>query len=369
MLTELSQDIRYAFRLMARERWFTAATVLALSLGIGATTTMVTILYLHERAGPALLRCHLARRRDQWCTAIAGLTDSVGNLEEWRLATRSFDGLWGEIEAPISLGDDARGTNQFAGTYISFNAFALLRERPALGRDFSPEDDRAGAPHVALLGYRLWAERYGSDPSVLGRTIRLNGEVATVIGVMPEGFTYPIDSQIWRPLASYPALQQETQRPIRVVGRLARGVTALQAQSELFSILSTLSTVAHTERTRRIMVTPLNEIYTGKPTQPVPMMLLAAMVVLLLLACSHAASLLLARSSGRSGELSMRAALGAGRNRLIRQLLVESVLMAMMAGVFGVAIAWVLVARLQPRLASPGCLTGSIFHSIRRSLS
>lgn len=354
LLTELAQDTRYAVRLMARERWFTAATVVALSLGIGATTTMVTILYcmnvrglpFHEAA--SLVGVTGERTRSQ------GPQVPLAIFEHWRSASRSFEALSAEIDAPINLGDETRGTDQFAGTYLSFDAFALLRERPEIGRDFLPEDDRTGAAPVAIVGYRVWTERYGSDPSIVGRTVRLNGEAATIIGVMPEGFAYPVDSQIWRPLTSFPNIQQAGQRPIRVVGRLARGVSAEQAGSELAAILSTLATVPDADRTRRTIVVPLNETYFGKVTQPVPMMLLAAVVVVLLIACSHAASLLLARSATRARELSMRSALGAGRARLIRQLLVESVLMALMAGTLGVAIAAVFVRAFATEISLAG---------------
>lgn len=339
VVTELVQDTRYALRLMARERWFTAATVVALSLGIGATTTMVTILYgmnvrglpFHEAA--ALVGVNGAPTRAQ------GRAIPLAIFEHWQSASRSFEQLAAEIDTPINLGDETLGTDQFAGTYLSAEAFAMLRERPALGRDFLRDDDRAGAAAVAIVGYRVWTDRYGSDASIIGRTVRLNGEPATIIGVMPEGFAYPIDTQIWRPLASFPAIQQARQRPIRIVGRLAHGVSAEQAQSELSATLSTLTTVSEADRTRRTVVIPLNETYFGKLTQPVPMMLLAAVVVVLLIACSHAASLLLARSATRARELSMRSALGAGRARLIRQLLVESVLVSLMAGTLGVVLA------------------------------
>jgi putative ABC transport system permease protein len=354
LVDELAQDVRYAVRLIARDRWFTAATVLALALGIGATTTMVTILYSMNLRG---LPFHEAR-------ALVGVTGEptrsqgtqipLAIFEQWRSATRSFAVLAAEIGSPINLGDEARGTDQFAGVYLSFDTFALLGERPLLGRDFLPEDDRAGAAPVAIVGHRVWTDRYGSDPSIVGRAVRLNGEAATIIGVMPEGFAYPVDTQIWRPLASFSNIREAAQRPVRIVGRLARGVSADQAQSELAAILSTLTTASDADRTRRTIVIPLNETYFGKLTQAVPMMLLAAVVVVLLIACSHAASLLLARSAARARELSMRAALGAGRGRLVRQLLVESVLMALIAGVLGVAIAAVFVRAFAAEVSLAG---------------
>lgn len=341
LLDDLLQDLRYAARLIARDRWFTAATVVALALGIGVSSTMITLIYSMNFRG---LPFHEA-------ASLVGVTGEPTRgqggqvpfavFEAWRAASRSFVGLAAEVDTPINLGGDAYATDQFGGTFVSHNTFALLGERPMFGRDFMPNDDRGGAPAVLIIGYRVWTDRYGSDPTMIGRTVRANGETATIVGVMPEGFTYPVDSQVWRPLMSLPALQLPTaaQRPIRILGRLNRGITAEQAQAELASIVSTLTTVPATDRTRRTIIMPLNETYFGRATQPVPMMMLAAVLVVLLIACSHAASLLLARSATRAREMSMRAALGADRGRLVRQLLVESVLMALMAGTLGIAIA------------------------------
>ena len=342
---EAMHDIRYALRVMARERWFTAATVIALSLGIGATTTMVTLLYsMNFRGLPfddarSLVGITGAPTRSQ------GGQIPYAIVEAWRSASRSFEHIAAQADSPINLGDETRGTEQFAGTYLSFNTFTLLRERPILGRDFLPDDERPGAAPVAVIGYRVWTDRYGSDPAVIGRTARLNGGPATIIGVMPEGFAYPVDTQVWRPLAALPGMSSPSaaERPLRVTGRLARGVTADQARAELDAILSTLTTVPEADRTRRTIIMPLNETYVGSATQPVPMMMLAAVAVLLLVACSHAASLLLARASARTRELSMRAALGAARGRLVRQLLVEAVLISLLSGLVAVAIAAVFV--------------------------
>jgi predicted permease len=340
IIDEVTQDVRYAIRLIARDRWFTAATVLALALGIGVSSTMVTLLYGMNFRG-------LPFDEAEQLVAITGETTRsqggrvpFGIFDAWRTASRSFAGIAAEVDSPINLGDDAQGTEQFGGTFLSYNMFALLRERPIIGRDFLPEDEVAGAPPVVIIGYRVWTDRYGSEPSVVGRTVRANGETATIIGVMPQAFAYPVSSEVWRPLSAFPALQDTgVQHPVRIVGRLADGVTGAQAQGELAAILTTLTAVADADRGRRTILMPLNETYVGKATQPVPMMMMAAVLVVLVIACSHAASLLLARSAARAREMSMRAALGAGRGRLVRQLLVESILMALMAGIVGIAIA------------------------------
>ena len=344
MINEALQDTRYALRLLRRDRWFTAATIVALALGIGVTATMVTLLYsMNLRALPFHDADELVGVTGE-PTRTQGGQIPYGVFHIWRAASRSFAGLAADIDSPINVGDEVRATEQLAGTFLSYNTFALLGERPILGRDFLPEDDRTGAAPVVILSYRVWVDRYGADRSVIGRIVRANRAAATIVGVMPDGFSYPVDTQIWAPLASFPGINEPAaaSRPIRIMGRLADEVDAPQAQAELATILTTATNVADADRRRRTIVMPLNETYLGKATQPVPMMILAA-AVLLLIACTHAASLWLARSAARSREMSMRAALGAGRGRLVRQLLIESVISALLAGILGVGIAWIFV--------------------------
>ena len=206
IVDELTQDVRYAARLIARDRWFTAATVLALSLGIGASSTMVTLLYGMNLRGLPFHEADEAGRRHRRADALAGRTGAVRESSRRGDLRREASPASPPKSIRRSTSATTRsGTEQFGGTFLSHNTFALLRERPMLGRDFLPEDDRAGAAAVVIIGHRLWTDRYGSDPAVIGRTVRANGESATIIGVMPEGFSYPIETQVWRPLASLPA--------------------------------------------------------------------------------------------------------------------------------------------------------------------
>ena len=334
------QDVRYALRLIARDRWFTAATVFALALGIGVTSTMATLIYCMNFRSLPFDRAHELVGIYGQINRGQGSQLPYGVFDGWRSASRSFSSMAAEVDAPINLGDETHATDQFGGTFMTHDTFAVLRVNPALGRAFTARDAQAGAPPVVIIGYRLWADRFGSDTGVIGRTVRANGQTATVIGVMPEGFSYPVDTQVWRLLSALPGMDTPAAaaRPVRIVARLASNVAPDQARAELAAILSTLP-VVETEGSRRTIILPLNETYVGKVTQPAPMMMMAAVVVVLLIACSHAASLFLARAAARAREMSMRAALGAGRARLVRQLLVESVITALIAGIAGTAIA------------------------------
>jgi predicted permease len=337
--------VRYALRLIARDRWFTAATVFALALGIGVTSTMATLIYCMNFRGLPFRDAHqLVGIGGEPSRAIGGQVP-FAVFEAWRSASRSVAAMTAEVDRPINLGDDVHATDQFGGTFLTHEIFEILGERPVLGREFRADDERPGADQVAIIGYRLWADRYGLDPAVIGRTVRANGQPTTVIGVMPEGFAYPIETQVWRPLSALPGMDTPAaaERPVRVVARLADGVTLAQARAELGAVVSTLTTIPEAERTRRTVVMTLNEARVGPTWQPLPMMMMAAVVVVLLIACGHAASLMLARAAARTRELSVRAALGASRVRVVRQLLVESVITALAAGVIGLGIAFVFV--------------------------
>lgn len=355
-LDEFMQDLRYALRLIARDRWFTAANVTTLALGIGVCSTMIALIYSMNFRGLPFDSPHEI-------VAVGGEpTPGLGSqlpfqvFDALRQSTGSFSALSAEVDAPVNLGDAEHGTEQFAGTFVNPGTFAVLRVQPTVGRVFHADDDRSGAPAVIIIGYRLWTDRYGADPNVVGRTVRVNSQPATVIGVMPEGFTYPIDQQVWRPLSALPGMDAPTagRRGVRIIGRLAEGVSVEGARARLAAMVTAFDALPEADRKRRTIVTPLNETYFGKPTQPVPMMMLAAVLVVLLIACSHAASLQLARAAARAREMCMRAALGAGRGRMVRQLLVESVVTALLAGVLGIGIALIFVRMFANEVTSFG---------------
>lgn len=340
-LAALGQDIRVAGRLLLRDRWSAAATIVALAIGMAGTATMLSIIYsLNVRALPFDEPERVVAVRGEANRAQRTLMP-LGIFEAWRDAATTLDGMAAHIGTAVNLGDDIQAADLLSGQFISHNLFATLGERPLVGRDFGPEDDRPGAAPVALVGYRVWTDRYGSDPAIVGRTIRTNGAPATIVGVMPDGFMYPVDTQIWLPLSALPAVSNPTGGGplVQIVARLDDGVSPGQARAELAALTSTMTTVSEADRTRQPDVLPLNEAYFGAALQTTPVLMIAATLIVLLIACSHAASLLIARSAARAREMAMRTALGASRARLVRQLLVESTSIAVIAGLLAMAMA------------------------------
>lgn len=337
----LLQDIRFALRMLVRDRGSAVATILALAIGMGGTATMLSLVYsLNFRPLPFADRNRLVAVRGEPNRAQRTLIP-FAVFEGWRDAATTLSGMAAHTGAPVNLGDDTRATDQLSGQFVSHSLFATLGQRPLLGRDFRADDDRAGAARVAIVSYRVWTDRYGSDPNVIGRTVRTNGDTATIAGVMPEGFMYPIDTQIWQPLATLPAMRVPAagEQLVQIVARLNDGVAAEQARLELAAVSTTMTALPEADRNRAPAVLPLNEAYFGAAFQTAPVMMIAAALVVLLIACSHAASLLIARSAARTREMAMRTALGASRSRLVRQLLVESTLMALAAGLLATAMA------------------------------
>ena len=230
------QDLRFAFRLIAKDRWFSAAVIVVLALGIGANTVGFTIV------NAAFLRGLPFEEADRlyvlsW-TNRAGRRANVSppELQDWRDQSRSFAGLAGYRDATMNISDDRALPELANGTWLTANTFGVLRQPPLLGRDFAAGDERPGAEPVAIIGYSLWKNRYGSDPNVLGRTLRINGQPATIVGVMPDGMRFPDNSQVWAPFVPTEAQKRRDGRALRVFGRLKDGTERREAQAEMSGI-------------------------------------------------------------------------------------------------------------------------------------
>jgi putative ABC transport system permease protein len=333
---DIGQDLRFAARLLAKDRRFTVPAVIALALGIGINGTMFTIVNAMTRGLPIdsperIMSIHARDGAGRW----RGFGVSYLDFQDFQAAARTFSGVAAFSQSTAALGDDGGAAERVSSAYVSANAFQVLGEQPALGRDFLPEDDRPGAPAVVMLGSRVWMATYNADPAIVGRSVRVNGVPATVIGVMPDGFRFPIVSDLWQPLARLPGLASQTRdtRLLQVVGRLADHSTPAQARAELESIAARLSRdYPDTNKTTGAAVAPF-------PGHFAPDLILIALMIAVgfvwLAACINVAHLLLARSVGRSRELSLRVSLGATRWRIVRQSMVESGLLALAAGAMG----------------------------------
>jgi putative ABC transport system permease protein len=353
----LLQDLRYAVRLLVKDRWFTAIAVIALALGIGVNSTVFTFV------NAVLIRGLPFDDPDRIMSL--STIDTRGRhrglsyleFEDWRRDTHAFSGIAAWNGNTMNVSDEGRPPERFQGPYISANAFKLIGERAALGRDFLPEDDRPGATPVVLLGNGIWKNRYGSDPGVIGRTIKVNEQPVTVIGVMPEGFKFPLTADLWVPLVNLSGIadQKRDTRNMDAFGRLADGVTVAQARAELDRIADRLAhdfPATNTDIAPAVMT--FNERYNGGEIKLVFLSLMGAVAFVLLIACANVANLLLARSANRAREISVRVSLGATRSRIVRQLLVESVLLACIGGVLGLGLSVIGIRLFDAAVADVG---------------
>lgn len=347
MLLDIQKDIRFGIRTLLRNRGFTAVALLTLTLGIGATTAMFSVV------DAVLLRPLPYRNPQRLVTFFEDLTQvgyprarvSPPTYLDLKTQKQIFQDVAALNETSFNLSGNGGTAKQLNGILATYNLFSLLGVHPLLGRTFLPDEDHPGANSVVLLSYALWRDRFGGNPGIVGQTLRLNDERYTVIGVMPRGFSFPEKEvnpiDVWTPRAfTAQELTARRARYLLVIGRLRPGVALDEVNADLL-ILAGQSTRQYPndmQGVSRFFSEPLQASDTHEVKRGL-MMLLFAVGFILLIACANVANLLLSRAATRRREIALRAVLGAGRGRIISQLLTESALLSIAGGVLGTALA------------------------------
>ena len=335
------QDLRFALRMIASHRWFSAAVMVTLALGIGINTTVFTLVNavlfkpVPVPGGERLITVsgHRADNADQYF----GI--SWPDYLEYRAQNRSLEGLEAVIRGESVISEPGNPPERFNMARVTPGLFTMIRTPPILGRGFTPADGKPGAEAVVLLGHKVWQSRYAGAPDVAGRAVRIDGRPATIIGVMPEGFRFPELQDIWMPLAPDAEMEKRSNSALRLFGLLRPGTSVAAANGDLAVIAGRLATGhADTNKDLGVGVRTFHDTFNGGKIRVVFLTMLGAVGFVLLIACANVANMMLSRAIARGREIAVRAALGATRGQLVRQLLVESVLLSSLGGLLGLGL-------------------------------
>jgi putative ABC transport system permease protein len=341
-MEELIQDVRYGLRMLRKSPGFTAVALLTLALGIGANTAIFSVVY-------GILLRPLPYQDSARLLVLNETTPKVGMVSvsypdflDWRAQSQAFSQMAAVGEVTFNLA----GVNQpenISGEAVSSNFFSILGMHPLLGRDLDPSEEKIGTAPVVLLSYQLWQSHLGGDPNVVGHTINLDGNGFTIVGVLPPDFR-SIDKTdvivpigVWATHSPKEASDRDERGDMRVIARLAAGVSFLQARAEMDTISARLAATYAGDAEFGAALRPIREVFVGE-IRPAILILFGAVLFVLLIACANVANLFLMRGAARTREIALRIALGATRGRIVRQMLAESLVLAFFGGLLGVSI-------------------------------
>jgi putative ABC transport system permease protein len=353
MLAESLRDLRLAIRSLTKAPGFALAAILTLALGVGATSAIFSVVngvVLRPMPYPdpesLVMVWEITPQSGQFSVAPA-------NFFDWRRQATTFEGLAALGNSDVTL-QGPNGPEQVPAAFVSPEFFKVMGVHPAMGRGFTREEETPGRDGVIVLSHGAWQRRFGADLRVLGRTVSMNGGQSTIVGIMPAGFAFPSTAELWFPFAMDTAKAPRGGHYLGVIGRIKPGVAHERAEAEMKAIAERLA-LQYPEQNagESAMVVPLHEQVVGR-VRPALLTLLAAVAMTVLIACANVANLLLVRASVRRKELAIRAALGASRGRLVRQMLIESLVLAMAGGIIGIGLAQLAIRPL--RVLSAGTL-------------
>ncbi len=338
----MAHDLRFALRMIFSHRLFSVAVVVTLALGIGLNTMVFTLINavlfkpVPVPSGAQLVSL-MSRNSKQSDNT---MRVSYPDFRDYRAQNSSLAALEAATDEDGILSETGIPPQAYRMEHASSGIFEMLHIRPVLGRGFLPGDDMPGAAPVVVIGYGIWQERYAGSPTVLERQVRINEKPATIVGVMPKGFKFPTNVEMWTPLVPTAELEKRTNRPLALFGMLKPDVGIVQANVDMSGIARRLAAQYPDDKEIGITVETFHERYNGGNIRLIFLLMLASVGFVLLIACANVANMMLSRAMLRQREISIRSALGASRWRVVRQLLIESVLLSTLGGVLGLTLAW-----------------------------